>query len=101
MNDKCSNGFCKFDSYTTTKIINMNRNQLKQMWFNLPTQTIVTKTILVEMDKYEGRKGQGTIQITSDGPNGYSSFKTHQEFPMKYALNTKEYKSGEYSLVIK
>ena len=34
----------------------MNRNQLKQMWFNLPTQTIVTKTILVEMDKYEGRK---------------------------------------------
>jgi len=22
MNDKCSNGFCKFDSYTTTKIIN-------------------------------------------------------------------------------
>ena len=22
MNDKCSNGYCKFDSYTTTKIIN-------------------------------------------------------------------------------
>jgi len=79
----------------------MTRNQLKQMWFNLPTQTIVTKTILVEMDKYVGRKGQGTIQITSDGPNGYSSFKTHQEFPMKYALDTKEYKSGEYTLAIK
>jgi len=79
----------------------MTRNQLKQMWFNLPTQTIVTKTILVEMDKYEGRKGQGTIQIISDGPNGYSSFKTHQEFPMKYALDTKEYKSGEYTLAIK
>ena len=79
----------------------MNRNQLKQMWFNLPTQNIVTKTILVEMDKYEGRKGQGTIEITSDGPNGYRGFKTHQEFPMEYALNTKEYKSGDYSLVIK
>ena len=79
----------------------MTRNQLKQMWFNLPTQTIVTKTILVEMDKYVDRKGQGTIQITSDGPNGYSSFKTHQEFPMKYALDTKEYKSGEYTLAIK
>ena len=53
------------------------------------------------MDKYEGRKGQGTIQITSDGPSGYSSFKTHQEFPMKYLETRKEYKSGEYKLVIK
>jgi len=79
----------------------MTRNQLKQMWFNLPTQTIVTKTILVEMDKYVGRKGCGTIQVTSDGPNGFSQFKTLQESPMEYALNTKEYKSGEYSLVIK
>ena len=81
----------------------MTRNQLKQMWFNLPTQTIVTKTILVEMDKYEGRKGQGTIQITSDGPNGYSSFKTHQEFPIKYVqdrINSDE-KYKEYKLVIK
>jgi len=79
----------------------MNRNQLKQMWFNLPTQTIVTKTILVEMDKYEGRKGQGTIQITSDGPNGFSQFKTHQVNPVDYALNREEYKSGEYKLVVK
>ena len=31
----------------------MTRNQLKQMWFNLPTSTIVTKTIIVEMDKYK------------------------------------------------
>ena len=79
----------------------MTRNELKQMWFNLPTQTKVTKTILVEMDKYVGRKGYGTIQVTSDGPNGFSQFKTLQEFPVEYALNTKEYKSGEYSLVIK
>ena len=79
----------------------MTRQELKQMWFNLPTQTIVTKTILVEMDKYVGRKGYGTIQVTSDGPNGFSQFKTLQESPMEYALNTKEYKSGEYSLVIK
>jgi len=79
----------------------MTRNELKQMWFNLPTQTIVTKTILVEMDKYEGRKGQGTIQITSDGPNGFSQFKTHQVNPVDYALNREEYKSGKYKLVIK
>ena len=79
----------------------MTRNQLKQMWFNLPTSNVVTKTILVEMDKYVGRKGQGTVQITKDGPNGFSEFKTHQEFPMEYALDREEYKSGEYKLVIK
>jgi len=81
----------------------MTRNQLKQMWFNLPTQTIVTKTILVEMDKYVGRKGQGTVQTTSDGPDGFSQFKTHQEFPMKYAqdLINSDVKYKEYKLVIK
>jgi hypothetical protein len=79
----------------------MTRNQLKQMWFNLPTSDVVTKTILVEIDKYVGRKGQGTVQITKDGPDGFSQFKTHQEFPMEYALDREEYKSGEYKLVIK
>ena len=64
----------------------MTRNELKQMWFNLPTSSVVTKTILVEMDKYPGRKGQGTVQITSDGPDGYSHFATHQEHPIEYAL---------------
>ena len=79
----------------------MTRNELKQLWFNLPTQTKVTKTIIVEIGKNPHWKGYGTIQITSDGPDGYRSFKTHQEFPMKYVLNCKEYKSGEYQLVIK
>tara|TARA_R100000544_G_C2216669_1_gene54978 strand:+ start:100 stop:339 length:240 start_codon:yes stop_codon:yes gene_type:complete len=79
----------------------MNRQELKQMWFNLPTQTIVTKTILVEMDKYPGRKSQGTVQITSDGPGGFRQFTTHQVNPMDYALSREEYKSGEYNLVIK
>ena len=79
----------------------MTRNELKQMWFNLPTSNVVTKTILVEMDKYKDRVGQGTVQITKDGPDGFSQFKTHQEFPMEYALDREEYKSGEYKLVIK
>ena len=60
----------------------MTRNELKQMW---------------------GRKGQGTIQITSDGPDGFSQFKTHQEFPIKYVqdlINSDE-KYKEYKLVIK
>ena len=90
------------------QIINMTRNELKQMWFNLPTSDVVTKTILVEMDKYEGRKGQGTVQITSDGPDGFSQFKTHQEFPLQYALDRIEESKGceykdlsEYKLVIK
>ena len=90
------------------QIINMTRNELKQMWFNLPTSSVVTKTILVEMDKYEGRKGQGTVQITSDGPDGFSQFKTHQEFPLQYALDRIEESKGceykdlsEYQLVIK
>ena len=29
----------------------MNREQLKQMWFNLPTNNVVTRTIKLEMDK--------------------------------------------------
>ena len=79
----------------------MNRSQLTQAWFNLPATNIVTKTILVEMDKYEGRKGQGTIEVTSDGPNGFRQFKTHQQFPFTYLVDNKEYKSGEYELIIK
>jgi len=80
----------------------MTRSELKQMWFNLPTQTIVTKTILVEMDKYEGRKGQGTVQITSDGPNGFFQSKSHQEFPVSYALDriNGDVKYKEYKLII-
>ena len=44
--------------------------------------------------------GYGTIETLSDGPNGYSSFKTHQEFPLEYVENLKEYQSGEYELII-
>ena len=80
----------------------MTRNELKQMWFNIPHyKKTTTKTILVELDKYKGRKGQGTVQITSDGPNGFSQLKTHQVNPVDYALNREEYKSGEYKLVVK
>jgi len=80
----------------------MTRNELKQMWFNIPHyKKTTTKTILVELDKYKDRVGQGTVQITSDGPNGFSQFKTHQVNPVDYALNREEYKSGEYKLVVK
>ena len=82
----------------------MTRNELKQMWFNLPTQTVVTKTILVEMttNKFHW-KGYGEVTITNDGPSGYSHFKTHEEFPIKYAqdLIESDVKYKEYKLVIK
>jgi len=82
--------------------IEAHRELLKQMWFNLSTNIKVTKTILVELNKSkEFWVGYGTVQITSDGPNGFTEFKTHQESPIEYVLNTKEYKSGEYSLTIK
>ena len=79
----------------------MTRNQLKQMWFNLPTSKTITKTILVEIGKNPYWKGYGEVTITSDGTDGYSHFKTHEENPLEYALETKEYKSGEYQLAIK
>ena len=74
----------------------MNRNELKQMWFNLPTSDVVTKTILIETN-------YGHVTITSDGPNGFSEMKTSQgDNALQYALdchNEEQYK--EYKLVIK
>ena len=68
----------------------MTRNELKQLWFSIPTDENKIET------KY------GHVSITKDGPSGYSSFKTNQgENALKYALDTKEYKSKEYKLVIK
>jgi len=79
----------------------MNREILKQMWFNSPTSNVVKRTILIEMDKYEGRIGQGTVEITSDGPGGFRQFTTHQKYPFTYLVELEEYKSGEYELLIK
>ena len=81
----------------------MTRNELKQMWFNLPTSKVVTKTILVEIGKNPYWKGYGEVTITNDGPSGYSHFKTHEEFPIKYAqdLIESDVKYKEYKLVIK
>ena len=80
----------------------MNRRELKQLWFNLDRSNVKErKEIIVEIDKNPYWTGYGTIQILRDGPNGYCSFKTHQEFPMEYLKTRKEYKSKEYKLIIK
>jgi len=72
----------------------MNREELKQLWLSIPTNEVVTKTILIE-SKYKH------VTITSDGPNGFRQHKSYQENPIDYIRQTKEYKSGEYQLVIK
>jgi hypothetical protein len=79
----------------------MNREELKQMWFNSPTSNVVTKTIKLELDTYKDRSGQGTVQITSDGPDGFKQFTTHQKHPFTYIVESKEYLSGDYKLIIK
>ena len=79
----------------------MNREELKQMWFNSPTSSVVTRTIKLEMDTYKDRSGQGTVQITSDGPDGFKQFTTHQKYPFTYIVESKEYLSGDYKLIIK
>ena len=87
--------------YNSINVENMTRNELKQLWFSLPVSQEEIKTITVKADKNKYWPGYGEVTIMSDGPDGYSHFSTHQEFPMDYALNTKEYKSGKYKLVIK
>ena len=87
--------------YNSINVEIMTRNELKQLWFSLPVSQEEIKTITVKADKNKYWPGYGEVTIMSDGPDGYSHFSTHQEFPMEYALNTKEYKSGEYQLVIK
>ena len=74
----------------------MTRNELKQLWFNLDYSNVKErKQIIVETDF-------GHVEIMSESPNGYNSFKTSQgENALQYALNREEYKSGEYELVIK
>ena len=67
----------------------MTREELKRMWLSIPTDPNKKQenTIVVEMDNYPARKGEGTIQITSDGPDGYSCFSTQQKNPLQYALD--------------
>ena len=67
----------------------MNREELKRLWWSIPhgNQGIPTRTIVVTMDKYKGRIGQGTVKITRDDSDGYSSMSTHQVKPVEWALN--------------
>ena len=81
----------------------MTREELKQLWFNLEFEDNrpEIKQIIVDKCTNPHWPNHAKVQILSDGPNGYSSFSTHQENPLEYAKSRDEYKSGEYELIIK
>jgi len=80
----------------------MSREELKRMFLTFPTEGRPTvKTITVQMDRYKDRLGQGTVQIQSDGPGGFTHWKSSESNPMEAALTSKEYLSGDYELIIK
>ena len=93
----------------------MNREELKRLWWSIPhgNKGIPTRTIVVTMDKYKGRLGQGRVQITRDDSDGYSCMTTHQVKPIEWALNKMKdkcqnrleyninYDYSKYKLIIK
>ena len=79
----------------------MTRQELKTMFLQQDYSNVKErKQIIVDYNNNPYWVGYGTIEIMSEGPNGFSSFKTFQEFPMKYIKTRKEYTSGEYELII-
>jgi len=101
MNDQvfgvhCSNGFCKFDSYTTTKKYKiMTRNELKKLWFSVPKQNKIECKVIVINTKSD------EVKIISDVDNYYHSKTITVNNSLNYALNCEEYKVNKYQLIIK
>ena len=83
----------------------LHRELLKQALFNADCSNIpVRKEIIVDLRYLDNKwwPNYGYVQILSDGPNGYSSFSTHQENPLQYAKDRmKEEKLKDFKLVIK
>ena len=83
----------------------LHRELLKQALFNADCSNIpIRKEVIVDLRYLDNKwwPNYGYIQILSDGPDGYSSFSTHQENPLQYAKNRmKEEKYSKYKLVIK
>ena len=87
----------------------MTREELKMMFLQMDCSNIpVKKEIVVEIGKNPYWIGYGTVTITSDGPDGFSQFSTHQENPVQYAKDRIKESKGcdyrdlsEYELIIK
>ena len=85
-----------------------HREELKRLWFSIDySNTPVRKEIIVDLRYIKNKHwpGYGYVQILSDGPDGYSSFSTHQEHPLQYALEMMEGDNyndySDYELIIK
>ena len=87
----------------------MTKEELKMMFLQMDCSNIpVRKEIIVDL-RYVKNKwwpGYGYVQILSDGPDGYSSFSTHEENPLQYAKNRINDKDSltnysKYKLIIK
>ena len=66
----------------------MTREELKMMFLQMDCSNIpVRKEIIVDLRYLDNEwwPNYGYVQILSDGPDGYSSFNTHQENPLQYA----------------
>ena len=74
----------------------MNREELKRLWFSLPPSTTIRKEIIVEQE-------YGHVEVLSDGPDGYSSFKTNQGVDaLNYGKKLwKDKKYEDYKLIVK
>lgn len=82
--------------------VRAHREELKRRLFQFPTvDRPVVRTITITMMTNKWWPGYGNVSFDSDGPSGFTHFATSQKHPMEYALNSKEYKSGEYELIVK
>ena len=83
----------------------LHRELLKQALFNADCSNIpVRKEVIVDLRYLDNEwwPNYGYVQILSDGPDGYSSFSTHQEHPLEYAKDRmKEEKYKKYKLIVK
>jgi len=82
----------------------MNRQELKTAFLQMDFSNVPARKVIIVDLRYldnEYWPNYGHVEVLRDGADGYSSFKTHQENPLEYAKNRKEYRSGEYDLIIK
>ena len=80
----------------------MSREELKRLFLTFPTLDIPEKKqIIVDYNNNPWWEGYGNVKVLRDGPDGYSSFSTHQENPFLYISDCEEFASGEYELIIK
>ncbi len=88
--------------------IRAHREELKRKFLSFDFSNVpVRKEIIVDLRYLDNKwwPNYGYVEIVSDGPDGYSSFSTHQEHPLQYALEMMEGDNhndySDYELIIK